>query len=247
MGLPSDRSTPAPVHILVAEDDLVVQMVVRKILSQAGYTLDLVINGQEALSSLASRRYDLVLMDCLMPKMDGFEATRRIREAGYKGMSGKIPVLAMTSLTEKEDQLLCLEAGMDAIVHKPLDPQTLGEMIQKFLGQAESDSVQATYTKKPEKQFWEEDLFDSVIEEFLAEIPPVISDLQEALDEGNSTRLRHISHRLRGATDILNATRLSSMSRSLERVAKDGDMKLAGQLVSNLIEELQRLTSLISE
>ena len=247
MGLPFDKSAPSPAHILVAEDDLVVQMVVNKILTQAGYTLDLVADGKEALSFLESRRYELVLMDCLMPRMDGFEATRMIRKAGFKGEHGKIPVLAMTSLTDPEDRLRCLEVGMNAIVNKPLEPQTLVEVIQKFLGKTESDGAQTPDGEESEKQFWEEELFNSVVEEFLAEVPPLITDLQEALNQGNASRLRHISHRLCGATDILKATRLSSLSRSLERAAKNGNMDLAGQLVASLIEELQRLTSLVSE
>jgi two-component system sensor histidine kinase/response regulator len=247
VALPPDRSAPVPAHILVAEDDLVVHLVVKQILTKAGHTLDLVTDGQEALSAMESKHYDLVLMDCLMPRMDGLEATRRIRKAGLQQMQSKIPILAMTSLNDKEDRLRCLDAGMDAIVNKPLDPQSLLGVIQRFLGRAKSDMAQESCDEETETPFWEEDLFESVIEEFQLEVPRVIKDLQEALDEGNAARLRHLSHRLRGATDILNATRLSSISQSLERAAKDGEMEVATQLVSSLIDELQKLTSLISE
>ena len=247
MALLPDRSAHVPAHILVAEDDLVVQLVVRQILTKAGHTVDLVSDGQEALNALESKHYDLVLMDCLMPQMDGFEATRRIRKAGSQRMQSKIPILAMTSLTDRKDRLLCLEAGMDVIVNKPLDPQSLLGVIQRFLGRAKSDMAQESCDEETETPFWEEDLFESVIEEFQLEVPRVINDLEEALDEGDAVRLRHISHRLRGATDILNASRLSSMSQSLERAAKDGEMEVATQLVSSLIKELQKLTSLVSE
>jgi two-component system sensor histidine kinase/response regulator len=247
VALPPDRPALVPAHILVAEDDLVVQLVVRQILTKGGHTVDLVTDGQEAVRAVESRHYDLVLMDCLMPRMDGFEATRRIRKAGSRRMQSKIPILAMTSLTDRKDRLLCLEAGMDVIVNKPLDPQSLLGVIQRFLGRAKSDMAQESCDEETETPFWEEDLFESVIEEFQLEVPRVINDLQEALDEGNAARLRHLSHRLRGATDILNASRLSSMSQSLERAAKDGEMKVATHLVSSLIEELQKLTSLISE
>lgn len=247
MALPPDRSAPAPAHILVAEDDLVVQLVVRQILTKGGHTVDLVTDGQEALIALESKYYDLVLMDCLMPRVDGFEATRRIRQAGSRQMQSKIPILAMTSLTDRKDRLRCLEAGMDAIVNKPLDPQSLLRVIQQFLGRAKSDMAQESCDEETETPFWEEDLFESVIEEFQLEVPRVINDLQEALDEGNAARLRHLSHRLRGATDILHASRLSSMSQSLERAAKNGEMEVVTQLVSSLIEELQKLSSLVSE
>ena len=247
MGLPSDKPDSTSGHLLVAEDDLVVQLVVKKLLTEAGYTLDIVDDGVELLSALGSRHYDLILVDCLMPRMDGFEATRAIRKSNSPEINGKIPVIAMTGLTDEEDQVRCLDAGMDGIVNKPLDSQSLLGVIQQFLGDARSDRAGPGCEEEPEKQFWEEDFFESVIDEFLAEVPRVINDLQEAFDQGDTAMLRHVSHRLRGATDILNASRLSSLSKSLEKMAKDGDIEASGQLVSQVIEELQRLIALISE
>ena len=247
MGLPSDQSVSTTGHLLVAEDDLVVQLVVKKLLTEAGYSLDLVADGVELLSALGSRHYDLVLVDCLMPRMDGFEATRAIRKPGSQGMNEGIPVIAMTSLSDEEDKLRCLDAGMDGIVSKPLDAQSLLGVIQQFLGKATGDRDQPGRGEDPEEQFWQEDFFEAVIDEFLAEVPQVINDLQEAFDQGDTARLRHVSHRFRGAADILKVSRLSSLSKSLEKVAKDGDIEAAGQLVPPIIEELQRLISLVAE
>ena len=112
-------------HILVAEDDVVVQMVVRKILEDAGYTMDLAVDGQEAVTALESKHYDLVLMDCFMPRMNGFEATETVRNASFPGINPGIPIIAMTGLTEEVDQRRCLDAGMQRVISKPFNAQTL--------------------------------------------------------------------------------------------------------------------------
>jgi two-component system, sensor histidine kinase and response regulator len=83
-----------------------------------GYTADIARNGKEALSAIASERYDLVLMDCLMPEMDGFEATRRIRaQAGY---ASQVPIIAMTANAFTQDRDACLASGMTDYLSKPV-------------------------------------------------------------------------------------------------------------------------------
>jgi two-component system sensor histidine kinase/response regulator len=244
---PSDKTEPAFGHILVAEDDLVVQMVVRKMLEQAGYTLDLVADGQEAIKALEKRYYDLVLMDCLMPRMDGFEATRAIRSADSGRFNPGIPVIAMTGLEGEEDHARCFEAGMDSIASKPVDPQTLITLIRQCLDRIENSKPAPQQNEVESQEFWENDFFDSVINEFLADLPRVISDLEQAIRQRDMVKLRNVSHRFRGATDILKASRLSALSKSLENAALDREIQLAIKLGLELIEELQKLRLMLTE
>ncbi len=119
------------VRILVAEDNEINRIVVGEILARAGYPIDVVNDGKQAVEALERNRYQLVLMDCQMPIMDGFEATRAIRQKEAGGR--RIPIIALTANAMKGDRELCLEAGMDAYASKPIDPNGLLEAIEEML------------------------------------------------------------------------------------------------------------------
>jgi two-component system sensor histidine kinase/response regulator len=244
---PSDNTEQAFGHILVAEDDLVVQLIVKRMLEQAGYTLDLVADGQKAIEALEIRHYDLVLMDCLMPRMDGFEATRAIRSTDSGHFNPGIPVIAMTGLAGEDDKARCFEAGVDSIASKPVDPHTLITLIQQCLDKTENTKPCSQQNEVESQEFWENDFFESVINEFLADLPRVINDLEQAVRQCDMVKLRNVSHRFRGATDILKASRLSALSKSLEKAAHDREAQPAINLALELIEELQKLRLMLTE
>jgi CheY-like chemotaxis protein len=119
------------VRILVAEDNPVNQKVARHLLVRIGYTADIVSNGEQAVAAVERGEYGLVLMDCLMPEMDGFEATRRIRR--LPGRRGRIPIIAMTAGATTDDQERCMAAGMDAYLAKPVEAARLRSAIERWL------------------------------------------------------------------------------------------------------------------
>ncbi len=140
-------------HILLAEDNLVNQKVAVKMLSKLGCQVDVVNNGREAFEAWEKKTYDLILMDCLMPEMDGFETTKKIRHTEGMKPEGHdlapdalsltpshIPILALTANTMEGDREKCLEAGMDDFIPKPVNMEFLRSMLAKWLsGQDESD------------------------------------------------------------------------------------------------------------
>jgi CheY-like chemotaxis protein len=131
------EATPAPVtlgRVLVAEDNSVNQRVAQLHLRRLGYVVDVVGNGAEAVDAVAKVPYDVVLMDCQMPEMDGYEATRTIREQGRD-----IPIIAMTANALIGDRERCLEAGMDDYISKPVDMQQLRAVLARF-GEAPATS-----------------------------------------------------------------------------------------------------------
>jgi two-component system sensor histidine kinase/response regulator len=120
-------------RILLAEDNIINQKVALNILMKFGYNADTVNNGKEALKALEVIPYDVVLMDCQMPEMDGYEATEEIRNPKSKVLDHKIPVIAMTAHAMRGDRETCLETGMDDYLCKPVNPQELSDMLEKWI------------------------------------------------------------------------------------------------------------------
>jgi CheY-like chemotaxis protein len=119
-----------PLAILLAEDNDINALLVIAMLSRDGHMVERVVNGREVLEALGRRRYDLVLMDVHMPVMDGLEATRQLRAGGY----ATLPVIALTANAMDEDRRICLDAGMNDYLAKPIDPDLFEAMIERWSG-----------------------------------------------------------------------------------------------------------------
>jgi len=147
LGRPSVGERPAPmltrhdlvarkrtdVRILVAEDNPVNQMVAQEMLLSFGYHCEVVGNGLEAVRALELIDFDLVLMDCQMPEMNGYDATRTIRDETSQVQNRKVPVVALTANARGEDRQACLAAGMDDFLAKPISPDDLSKMLDRWL------------------------------------------------------------------------------------------------------------------
>ena len=248
-------------HILVADDDLVGQLLIAGILEQAAYKVDVVSDGLEVIKAVESIDYDLVVMDCFMPGMDGFAATQAIRATESKAINPDVPIIALTTLELSDDVEKCRDAGMDDYVSKPADPILLIAAIERCLGRAfdEHSSLEqpesAPAVGPPgdneagmqEQPIWDPNFRDSVIDQFLEKVPQEVASLQEALRRENLVELQDIGHRIRGSAAFLEASKLSVRAAALEQAAKVGDLALATQLTSELIKELRKLTAALSE
>ena len=132
-----EQTTTFSGHVLVAEDNRINQMYIVELLKHCGCTCDVTNNGDEALTALQEKSYALVLMDCQMPEMDGFTASREIRRREtVDGQSRRIPIVALTANALKGDRDRCLDAGMDDYLSKPLQTTQLQAVLAKYLGQS---------------------------------------------------------------------------------------------------------------
>jgi PAS domain S-box-containing protein len=135
------RSLKRKIRILVAEDNPVNQKVAQAMLRMMGLQADVVANGLEAVNALQTTPYDLVLMDCQMPEMDGYEATRIIRRQGSKALNPGIPIIAMTALAMQGDREKCIQAGMNDFIAKPVKRRELAEMLDSWLDLTMSNNL----------------------------------------------------------------------------------------------------------
>ena len=130
------------IRILVAEDNPVNQKVAQALIRKMGLQADVVSNGQEAINVLQMIPYDLVLMDCQMPEMDGFEATRCIRRQGSNALNPLVPIIAMTAATMRGDREKCIQAGMSDFIAKPVQIRELAEMLARWLAITTNENFQ---------------------------------------------------------------------------------------------------------
>ena len=135
-------------RVLLVEDNITNQKVALNILKRYGYNADSAANGKEAIRALEMRPYDIVLMDCQMPEMDGYEATGEIRNPASKVLDHKVPVIAMTAHAITGDRERCLEAGMDDYLCKPVNPRELCDMIEKWIKEPEDSRHEKNYFKR---------------------------------------------------------------------------------------------------
>jgi len=128
--------------VLVAEDNAINQLVAARLLQSLGYVVDMVENGQQAVEAVRQGTYDLVLMDCHMPEMDGFELVAEIRRREH-GSGAHLPIIAMTADAMKGDRERCLAAGMDDYLAKPVRAQTLLEVLERWRPRGDAPADQA--------------------------------------------------------------------------------------------------------
>jgi signal transduction histidine kinase/ActR/RegA family two-component response regulator len=136
--VPERVAPSAALNVLLVEDTPVNQMVGVRMLKKLGHKVQVANNGAEAITAVAGARYDVVLMDCLMPEVDGFEATRRIRAAEA---DGRLPIVALTASVSPEDRRRCIEAGMDAFLSKPVNLAELARVLACVTMDAGEDSI----------------------------------------------------------------------------------------------------------
>ncbi len=247
------------VRILLAEDNRVNREVAILQLRSLGYNPDTVTNGREAIEALTGRDYDIILMDCQMPEMDGYEATAEIRRREGEGQHSII--IALTANALDGDAEKCFAAGMDDYLSKPIQPEHLETTINKWVkneptstlatlsepqGEARfSQSLDLTALAKMRKAFGEKsrELIPHLIDLFCADTAPRLVAMQRALDEQDAGALRTIAHALKGSCANLGAKRMAGLSEMLEEKGRANSLQGAEFFLELLNEEFKAVKS----
>lgn len=238
--------------ILLAEDVVVNQKVALGLLEKIGLQADVANNGLEVIEMWERKDYDLILMDCQMPQLDGYEATECIRK---KEKDKHIIIVALTANALSTDRQKCIDCGMDDYIPKPYGQNELAEILQKWLpgGASEKpgdmvDEIETNNNTEEEKM---DDsvldytiiesmrkaigkVFDDLIPAYIEQSDGMVMELKEKLDEGDMEVVERHAHSLKSSSNNLGAVNLSEMSRVLEddaRAGKESEL-LANQIVS---------------
>ncbi len=252
------KSQPATLsgRVLLVEDNATNQAVAEAMLRSLGCAVDIADSGPVALEALAKADYDLVLMDCRMPEMDGLEATRRLR-AGEREGSRRVPVIALTADVTAETGQACLDAGMDGYLSKPISPGELGRVLTRWLGGEDRSAPMAANlgpggAESPglgTRELLDErvldrirslqrpgrpDLFARVVTLYLRDTPALIAGLRKAVASQDADALVEAAHALKSSSAHLGASALAGLAKDLETRGKTGALDGAEALVAQL-------------
>jgi CheY-like chemotaxis protein len=225
-------------------------------LERMGIDADVASNGREAVAHLSAASYDLLLLDCQMPEMDGYETARAIRQLDSPA-AREIPIVAMTAHAMKGDYKKCLDAGMDDYLAKPVRMETLQAVLHLWLSRnpelslapVPGSSEQAELVTHPEDPIdrshlrrlaaiggnASHDLADQLIHLFVEETPKKIAALQDAISAHDAKRVERIAHDLKSEAGNLGARFVASNALKLETMGRSANLTGADEVVSALI------------
>ena len=264
---PASRSEPGvdrKPRVLLVEDNPVNMMVAQRLLEVLGADCDAVGNGQIAVEQLEadSARYDVVLMDCQMPVLDGYAATRRWRQLEQeRGAGRRLPIVAMTANAMSGDRQKCLDAGMDDYLAKPVTRAELQACITRWKNARLQvpDSPQAPAVRQARKPSvldasvlgeLREVLgaeVDRIIGVYLEDAPRLMGQLEHAAASGDPIKLRVAAHTLKSSSANVGAITLSEAARELEHGARDGTLADPRAQVARLVAEFTQVRAALQE
>jgi PAS domain S-box-containing protein len=260
----------ANVRILLAEDNEVNQIVATETLAAAGYAADVVCNGRLAVERIRARNYDLILMDCQMPEMDGFEATRAIRDAEAAGATAhgrkRIPILALTANAIKGDRDRCIEAGMDGYVTKPIEAEALLREIAAALKHEKSAALESPAPATPPRIETNEStarpiqvdsllkrcrgktaLVETLLAKFQEQIKPQIEQMRISAQGQDCAAVAKLAHAIKGTAANLSANSVYGAAAELEQLGRAGDVAALTESVKKLIDEIDQMLAYVPQ
>jgi CheY-like chemotaxis protein len=251
-------------HVLLVEDNPMNQEVGRSMIEALGGRVDVASNGYEVLDQVESTNYDIIFMDCQMPMMDGFEATRLIREREKQQDAARAVIVALTAHGADEDRRRCLAAGMDDYLGKPFRMQDLFRMMEKwcagvsarnspgkseglqsnpgafqdntgdYLDRSRLDNIRSIGPNGP-------GMLSTIIEIYFNDSPILLGRLREAFEAGDADGVARAAHALKSASAGLGASALGAMCKQVESIAVGDSFNGLETLISRIRSEYEKV------
>jgi CheY-like chemotaxis protein/HPt (histidine-containing phosphotransfer) domain-containing protein len=251
------------------DDNTTNLQVATAILRKLGYNADTAVDGTGALEALSSKPYGMVLMDVQMPEMDGFEATRQIRSLHSRTLDHRIPVVAMTARAMRGDREKCLEAGMNDYITKPVSPEALRGVIDRWMppGRVAAGSQPAPVQQPAtpdagppnlastrvfdrygmlERLMGDEDLAWTIVSGFLEDMPRQIMALRNLVSQSDPRSAGGQAHKIKGAAANVGGEALRSVAAEMEKSGKAGNLDEVAVSMPKLEHEYRRLRDAIA-
>lgn len=242
-------------NILLVEDNAINQQVASEILKEMGVNIDIAEDGYEAVQSVQSKKYDAILMDLQMPRMDGYEAARRIRKLPQ---TQDIPIIAMTADAMKGVNEQVLEAGMNSYLTKPFDPIQLFSVLKRDIqsarfsafsevsaalelpeapaptGQLPGLHVQEVLAKLTNNK----ELYNQIVQKFVSHHSGAVDEIRAAWESGNREQAKLLSHTLKGAASYIGAYELQRIFGKLQLVIQEQEDATLPELLAEAEEQM---------
>ena len=252
------RPEPATVlrsRLLVVDDNPVNQRVAARILEKMGYRVDVAANGLEAVNAVTRVEYAVVLMDCQMPEMDGFEATAEIRRR--EGSDRHTAIVAMTAAAMIGDKEKCLAAGMDAYLSKPVRADTLGTAVAHWAEVSRPGSATGPAPEQPAEVLDETVVvglrelgqtdFSDLVTIFVTDCSTRMADLGQAAADGDFEKVAKVAHSLKGSSGMLGASSMALRCDALQLVAATADEAAVTALIDLVAIDFARASEALLE
>ncbi|MBF0097879.1 MAG: response regulator [Magnetococcales bacterium] len=256
-----NRYKMAGKRVLIVEDDAVSGYYLQEMLARFALPYVRAENGVEAVEKWQAEHFDLILMDNQMPRMDGPEAARRIRTmereraaAAADGAFAAVPIIALTAFTDSLNRSLCLQAGMDDVLTKPLTPQRLQETLVKWLGLQPwpdvSDSGVSPLPGDAAVSHLQRVLgkgYQPIVQAFLELLPATLADLQQAVEECHPDRMVRVAHQLKGRAGTLHLLALEALCKQVVEQGRAGQMDGLAAVYQEIKTECDRVSTLLQQ
>lgn len=244
--------------ILLVEDHPVNQLVILNQLQMLGYEADCVDNGKDAIAKLEAQNYDIVLMDCQMPVLDGYQATQELRRR--EGLHRHTVVIALTAHALAGDREKCLAAGMDDYLSKPVDQEALGAMIQRWVKHTAKPEVKNT--PEPSLPSLNETPLDlqrlhnlsrgrvtfqkRLVQAFVDHAQPGLEQIRRALQLNDFVTVEQQAHRIKGASANVGVLLMPDVAAQLERQAREKTLEGATERLQGLERQLEQVKAFLN-
>jgi len=255
-------------NIILAEDNPVNQEVAVNMLEMMGCNVKVAKNGHDAVKTILKNRCDLVLMDCHMPKMDGFMATQKIRQIEQKKLNNKpLPIIALTANVQKNVRSQCKDAGMNDYLSKPFSFDNLKQMLQKWLA-IDKQNIEPTKTDtegevdKDEMPLIEQKALDKIralqkkhspnlllkiINIYLNNLQELIKQIFDSIEKNDGTALSEAAHSLKSSSANLGAMQMADLCREMENIGRKGCTNSAKKLMDHMESVCMLTNSALAE